>query len=55
MKKLNLIKDDKGLIKILAKVEGKFDKKITFKADKFSNKAKELIEAAGGKAECLSR
>jgi len=55
LKKLNLIKDDKKLIKILAKTDGKFTKKLFFKANKFSAKAKELIEAAGGKIECLAR
>ena len=55
LRKLNLIKDEKKLVKVLAKLEGNFDKKITFKADKFSLKAKEIIEAAGGSAECLNR
>ncbi len=55
LKKLNLIKDEKKLVKILAKREGDFNKKLEFKADKFSSKAKELIETAGGSIECLNR
>tara|TARA_B100000315_G_scaffold253297_1_gene291813 strand:- start:1089 stop:1544 length:456 start_codon:yes stop_codon:yes gene_type:complete len=55
LKKLNLIKDEKKPVKILAKIQKKFDKKLTFKVDKFSAKAKELIEAAGGNIECLNR
>jgi len=52
--------EEKGLIrtyskyvpvKILASVEEKFEKKITIKADAFSQKAKEMIEECGGKAE----
>ena len=39
----------KSPIKILAR--GKLDKKLNFKVDKISGKAKELIEAAGGKIE----
>jgi large subunit ribosomal protein L15 len=55
LKKLNLVKDEKKPIKILAAGDGDFSKKILFKADKFSAKAKELIEAAGGSVECLVR
>jgi len=55
LRKNNLIKNDKKPIKILAKTKDKFTVKATFKADKFSAKAIELIESAGGKAECLSR
>lgn len=55
LKELNLIKDEKKPVKILAKTKDKFTKKIIFKADKFSAKAKELIEAAGGSVECLKR
>lgn len=46
---------DKGMvsgkrpIKILAKVEEDFKKPLTVKANKFSKKAKEFIEKAGGK------
>ena len=39
----------KSPIKILAR--GKLDKKLNFKVDKISGKARELIEAAGGKIE----
>lgn len=55
LKKLNLIKDEKKPVKVLAKIEGNFDNKLTFKANKFSSKAKELIEAAGGSVECLNQ
>lgn len=47
----NLIKDDKKPVKILAGLQDKFTLKANFKADKFSSRAKELIEAAGGKVE----
>ena len=36
-------------VKILANLDGKFSSKITIKADAFSKKAIELIEANGGK------
>lgn len=49
-----LIKDHKKPVKILA-VAKNFTKKATFKADRFSAKAKELIESAGGSIECLKR
>jgi len=55
LKEKNLIKDIKKPIKILADIEGDFILRAVFKADKFSAKAKELIEAAGGKTECLIR
>jgi large subunit ribosomal protein L15 len=41
----------KGMVKVLAK--GTISKAITVKAHKFSSKAKQLIEAAGGKAEVI--
>jgi large subunit ribosomal protein L15 len=50
-----LIKDENKPVKILAAVLEKFSLKANFKADSFSAKAKELIEAAGGKIECLAR
>jgi large subunit ribosomal protein L15 len=50
-----LIKDANLPVKILADVKNKFTVKATFKADKFSEKAKKIIEEAGGKAECLKR
>jgi large subunit ribosomal protein L15 len=52
---LNLIKDSDKPVKILAALKEKLSLKITFKADSFSQKAKKLIEEAGGKAECLTR
>jgi large subunit ribosomal protein L15 len=50
-----LIEDESVMVKILAKGAEKFSLKATFKADKFSQKAKEIIENAGGKIECLKR
>lgn len=55
LKKVNLIKDEGKLVKILASIDDKFTCKVHVKADKFSSHAKELIEAAGGRAECLKR
>jgi len=55
LKKANLIKDAGKPIKVLAKVKSTYNIKNVIKADKFSAKAKELIEKAGGKAEILSR
>ena len=55
LKAKNLIKDDKKLVKILADGGDKFSLKATVKANKFSAKAKELIEKAGGTAECLAQ
>lgn len=55
LKKFNLIKDTKKPVKILACLREDFSSKAIFKADKFSSKAKELIEKAGGSLECLSR
>jgi len=52
---LNLIKDKDQPIKVLAKLKGEFKKKLTIKADAFSQKAKQLIESQGGSAECLNR
>ena len=40
-----------GPVKVLAK--GKLEKKLTIKANHFSNSAKSAIEAAGGKAEVV--
>lgn len=47
----NIIKKEKDGIVILA--TGKLTKKLTVKASKFTAKAKEQIEAAGGKAEVI--
>ncbi|MBG7616907.1 MAG: 50S ribosomal protein L15 [Chloroflexi bacterium] len=44
-----IIKSLKNPVKILA--EGKLEKALTVKADKFSQQAKEQIESAGGKVE----
>jgi large subunit ribosomal protein L15 len=46
-----LIKKSKGNVKILG--DGKLEKKLTIKADKFSKSAAEKIAAAGGTAEEL--
>ena len=55
LKGKNLIKDTKKPVKVLAGIEGEFALCAIFKADKFSSKARELIEKAGGKIECLNR
>jgi len=55
LKAARLIKDADLPIKILADVKDKFAIKATFKADKFSDKAKKIIEEAGGEAQCLKR
>ena len=55
LKVAHLIKDDEQPVKILGSVDEKFSLKATFKADKFSVKAKATIENAGGKAELLKR
>ena len=51
----SLIEDEAQAVKILSKGADKFSLKATFKADKFSAKAKEIIESAGGNIECLKR
>ncbi len=55
LEKFNLIKDKDQPVKILANISGEFKTKLKFKADAFSAKAKELIEACGGSVECLNR
>ncbi|MBW6516804.1 MAG: 50S ribosomal protein L15 [Candidatus Cloacimonetes bacterium] len=40
-------------VKILANLDSEFSKKMTIKANAFSKKAKEIIEANGGKAEVM--
>lgn len=50
MKKAGLVVG-RGLVKVLG--NGKLSKGLTVKAHKFSAKAKELIEKAGGKAEVI--
>lgn len=54
LKTANLIKDEKKLVKILANLKSDFSQNSIFKAHKFSRKAKEIIEKAGGKVECLN-
>ncbi|AHI57038.1 50S ribosomal protein L15 [Listeria ivanovii] len=46
-----IIRNEKSGIKILS--DGKIEKKLTVKANKFSAAAKEAIEAAGGKTEVI--
>ncbi|WP_027108741.1 50S ribosomal protein L15 [Lacticigenium naphthae] len=46
-----IIKNEKSGIKVLAR--GKVDRKLTVKAHKFSQAAKEAIEAAGGTTEVI--
>jgi len=56
MEKLGLIENPKYKkfpVKILANRENKFDSKKIIKANKFSEKAAELIEKIGGKAEVV--
>jgi len=53
LKEVNLIKDKNKPVKILAKLKGEFTVRALFKAHKFSQKAKKLIETTGGKVECL--
>lgn len=55
LKGAKLIKDANLPVKILGSVKDKFAVKATFKADKFSEKAKKIIEEAGGEAQCLKR
>ena len=53
LKEALLIKDAKRPVKILAKLKGDFSASCVFKAHEFSRNAKEIIEKAGGKVECL--
>lgn len=55
LKSANLVKDENKPIKILADIKENLSIKATFKADKFSLRAKKLIEDSGGKTECLKR
>lgn len=55
LEKINLIKNEKKPVKILAGIDKRFSLKVIFKADKFSSKAKEIIENAGGRVEYLNR
>ncbi|MFH1202208.1 MAG: 50S ribosomal protein L15 [Candidatus Omnitrophota bacterium] len=51
LKDKNLIQDQFKLVKILG--NGKFNKALTVKAHAFSEEAKKIIEAAGGKIELV--
>ena len=51
LKEMGLVKKQLSGIKVLAK--GSLDKKLTVKAHKFSEKAKEAIEKIGGKTEVI--
>ncbi len=51
MKKAGLYKKDLDGVKVLGR--GRLEKKLTIKADKFSQSALKAIEEAGGKAEVL--
>ncbi|MCK9573069.1 MAG: 50S ribosomal protein L15 [Candidatus Omnitrophica bacterium] len=55
LKDAKLIKDIDMPIKILADIKDKLAVKAIFKADKFSEKARKIIEEAGGEAQCLKR
>lgn len=55
MEKLGLIKDKNKLVKVLAKRKGEFNLKLKIKADKISQRAREIIEAEGGSCECFKR
>lgn len=46
-----IVKNEKSGVKVLAK--GNVDRKLTVKANKFSNAAKEAIESAGGSVEVI--
>lgn len=48
LKEVNLIKNEKKLVKILGSFKGNFPLKAVFKADKFTSGAKQIIEKAGG-------
>ena len=51
LKEMGILKNQLDGVKVLAK--GSLEKKLTVKANKFSDKAKEEIEAKGGKAEVI--
>jgi large subunit ribosomal protein L15 len=51
LKEMGLVKNQLDGIKVLG--NGKLEKKLTVRANDFSNKAKEAIEAMGGKAEVI--
>lgn len=51
LKDMGLVKNTKDGIKVLG--QGKLERKLTVKANKFSSSAKETIEKIGGKAEVI--
>ena len=51
LKEMGILKNQLDGVKVLAK--GTLEKKLTVKANKFSDKAKQEIEAKGGKAEVI--
>ncbi len=51
LKDMGLVKNTKDGIKVLG--QGKLEKKLTIKANKFSDSAKKAIEKTGGKAEVI--
>lgn len=51
LKDMGLVKNTRDGIKVLG--QGKLEKKLTVKANKFSSSAKEAIEKIGGKAEVI--
>jgi large subunit ribosomal protein L15 len=55
LKKANLIEDEKKPVKILARLQSEFSLSSNISAHKFSRKAKELIEKAGGTVQCLKQ
>ena len=53
LKEVGLVRKEFDGVKVLG--AGKIEKKLTVQADRFSNTAKDAIEAAGGKAELIKR
>ena len=51
LKDMGLVKNTKDGIKVLG--QGKLERKLTVKANKFSSSAKDIIEKIGGKAEVI--
>ena len=51
LKEMGILKNQLDGVKVLG--NGKLEKKLTVRANKFSNVAKEQIEAKGGKAEVI--
>ena len=55
LEKFKLIKSAKRRVKILAGSGEDFSLKLNLKVDKFSSKAKELVESKGGSIKCLNQ